>query len=84
MKFSSLTFTKLTLCFPKNTSEYEDAQSVLTTLKANIDVKHGYFYPDAPRIDKLQDIFNALLVTQRKEINSTSIIVPILSLLHQR
>ena len=58
---------KAWLCFPKNTSEYEDAQSVLTTLgKANIDVKHGYFYPDAPRIDKLQDIFNALLVTPKK------------------
>jgi hypothetical protein len=58
---------KAWLCFPKNTSEYEDAQSVLTTLgKANIDVKHGYFYPDAPRIDKLQDIFKALLVTPKK------------------
>jgi len=58
---------KAWLCFPKNTSEYEDAQSVLTTLgKANIDVKHGYFYPDAPRIDKLQDIFKSLLVAPKK------------------
>jgi hypothetical protein len=61
---------KAWLCFPKNSSEYEDSQSVLKTLaKANLDVSHGYFFADSPRIAKLQEIYGDLLKTVKKGAN---------------
>lgn len=56
-----LNIFKAWLNFPNDTQEYQDAQMTLAILlEANLDVKHGYFIPSAPRIDKLKGIHEDL------------------------